>query len=218
MIVEVKLFSLLRQQHPGPDRSAPLRVELEDGATVQDLVERLALPAGLARACFVNDRQQPFSAVLHADDRVSLFPPVAGGAPVRVFIAGIMQGSRLDDGIVDQGYRERLGAALAAHLPEVEVFDPIRIYPGSVTYSPDQARAALFDLARIAGLCDVLVAFAPEASMGTAIEMWEARRAGARVYTISPMRANWVVAHLSDRVFDTLEEFVAFVEGGGLGG
>ena len=33
---------------------------------------------------------------------------------------------------------------------------------------------------------DVLLAFVPEASMGTAIEMWEAYQHGAAVITISP--------------------------------
>ncbi len=136
---------------------------------------------------------------------------------MRIFIAGIMQGSRLDDQIVDQGYRARIAAALRAHAsPDVEIVDPFELYPDSVGYGPEQAKRTLLDLLQRAGACDLLVAFAPEASMGTALEMWEAYRAGARVYTISPMRANWVVAHLSARVFDTLDEFIAYVEGGGL--
>ncbi len=135
---------------------------------------------------------------------------------MRVFIAGIMQGSRLDDGIVDQGYRARITAAVRAGLPDAEIVDPILIYPGSGDYGPAQAKAALLDLLSRASACDVLVAFAPEASMGTALEMWEAYRAGARVYTISPMGANWVIAHLSQRVFATLEDFEAFVEQGGM--
>ena len=136
---------------------------------------------------------------------------------MRVFIAGIMQGSRTDDGIVDQSYRERITEALTAHLPDVEVVDPILLYPGSVDYEPEQAKRALLDLLERAGRCDVLVAYTPEASMGTALEIWEAYRAGARVYVISPMAANWVVAHLSHGVFETIDAFEAFVRGGGLG-
>ncbi len=127
-----------------------------------------------------------------------------------------MQGSRLDDGIVDQGYRARITRAVRAGLPDAEIVDPILIYPGSVDYAPTQAKAALLDLLQRASACDVLVAFAPEASMGPALEMWEAYRAGARVYTISPMGANWVVAHLSSRVFATLAEFEAFAGEGGM--
>ncbi len=137
---------------------------------------------------------------------------------MRVFIAGIMQGSRLDDQIVDQGYRERITRALQAHVPDAEIVDPVLLYPGSVSYEVAQAKAALLDLLQRAGQCDLLVAYTPEASMGTALEIWEAYRAGARVYVISPMRANWVVAHLSHGVFDTLDDFERFVAGGGLGG
>ncbi len=137
---------------------------------------------------------------------------------MRVFIAGIMQGSRLDDGIVDQGYRARITELLREHVPEVEVIDPILMYPGSVNYEPKQAKQALLDLLEHAGRCDILVAFTPEASMGTALEIWEAYRAGARVYVISPMRSNWVVAHLSNGVFDDIDAFEEFVRGGGLDG
>jgi len=36
--------------------------------------------------------------------------------------------------------------------------------------------------------------FVPEASMGTAIEMWEAHQHGAAVITISPLKHNWAVS------------------------
>jgi hypothetical protein len=62
---------------------------------------------------------------------------------MQVFIAGIMQGSRTDEGIVDQGYRERITAALVTHVPGVEVVDPIVLYPGSVGSTAEQARRAL---------------------------------------------------------------------------
>jgi hypothetical protein len=72
------------------------------------------------------------------------------------------------------------------------------------------------DTTALAGQVDVLVAYVPEASMGTAIEMWEAHHAGVQVLTISPMAENWVVKLLSSRVFPTLEAFGAFVADGGL--
>jgi hypothetical protein len=56
------------------------------------------------------------------------------------------------------------------------------------------------------GEVDVVVAFLPEASMGTAIEIWEAFRHGRRVVTISPLERNWVVRYCSHLV---LEDFSA---------
>ena len=61
---------------------------------------------------------------------------------------------------------------------------------------------------------DVLVAFVPEASMGTAIEMWEAHQHGAAVITISPLRHNWAVKFLSHAIYADLAAFEAAVRSG----
>ncbi len=80
MKVYVKLFALLRDHHPGPNRSAPLAVTLPDGATVADLPPALQLPARLVRNAFVNNQAADLATTLHDGDQVSLFPPVVGGA------------------------------------------------------------------------------------------------------------------------------------------
>jgi hypothetical protein len=135
---------------------------------------------------------------------------------MRVFIAGIMQGSRLDREIDDQSYRTRIANALLAQHPSAEIIDPNELHPEGVGYDDQQARATLLDMARLAGQCDLLVAYAPHASMGTAIEMWQAFQAGAVILTISPMAENWVVKHLSDAVFADLAAFRAWLAEGGL--
>ena len=63
----------------------------------------------------------------------------------------------------------------------------------------------LLEMAALAGRADVLVAYVPSASMGTAIEMWHAYQSDVPVYTISPMADNWVVCSLSDRVFSDMQ-------------
>ncbi len=135
---------------------------------------------------------------------------------MRVFIAGIMQGSRNDAEIEGQDYRREIVESLWRHVPGVKVLDPFALHPDSVTYSSERARQTLLEMAALAGQVDVLVAYAPSASMGTAIEMWHAYQSGARVYTISPMADNWVVLSLSERVFPDIAAFVEFVAGGGL--
>jgi hypothetical protein len=64
---------------------------------------------------------------------------------------------------------------------------------------------------------DVLLAFVPEASMGTAIEMWEAHRHGAAVITISPLKHNWAVKFLSDALFADIPAFEAALRSGAVG-
>ena len=63
---------------------------------------------------------------------------------------------------------------------------------------------------------DVVLAFVPEASMGTAIEMWEAHEHGRLVVTVSPLAHNWAVKFLSHVLYADLEEFEQAVRGGAL--
>jgi hypothetical protein len=127
-----------------------------------------------------------------------------------------MQGSRLDRNIDDQNYRRIIAAAIQAHYPGVEIVDPNELHPEGVDYGDGQARETLLELFDLAGQADLLVAYAPQASMGTAIEIWQAYQAGAAVVTISPMAANWVVRHLSSAVVPDLDAFRAWVADGGL--
>ncbi|MEJ2209460.1 MAG: hypothetical protein P8129_10535 [Anaerolineae bacterium] len=135
---------------------------------------------------------------------------------MRVFIAGIMQGSRLDRYIDDQDYR-RIIAQSILEKNDVEIVDPNELHPEGVDYGDEQARRVLIEMANLAGRCDLVVAYAPRASMGTAIEMWQAFQAGVPIVTISPMAANWVVRHLSDVLLPDLEAFRSWVAAGGLG-
>jgi hypothetical protein len=139
-------------------------------------------------------------------------------AAVRLFIAGIIQGSQSGREIEAQDYRREIAQIVRRHVPAVEVLDPLELYPDSVGYGPEQAKQTLLELAELAGGVDVLVAYVPSASMGTAIEMWNAYRSGSPVYVISPLADNWVVHSLSKCIFPDLAAFAAFVAGGGLGG
>lgn len=135
---------------------------------------------------------------------------------MQIFIAGIMQGSRADRGICEQDYRQTITAAILARYPQVEIVDPFALHPGSVDYDPADGRRTFFSMAARAAEADLLIAYVPEASMGTAIEMWQAYQAGAPVLTISPLRENWAVKFISSRIFPTIADFIAFVNNGGL--
>jgi hypothetical protein len=128
---------------------------------------------------------------------------------LRIFLAGIMQGSHLGAVMHHQGYRGQLKELLAAHLPGAEVYDPLADNEQSLDYHPEQARAVFLRHNRMCGEIDVLIAFVPSASMGTAIEMWEAWRCGRIVFTISPLDHNWVVRFCSHAVFPDLDAFAA---------
>ena len=135
---------------------------------------------------------------------------------LKIFLAGIIQGSIVDDCIHTQDYREELKRVLHRAVPDAEVFCPIEHHPQSLDYSFDKGRDVFSYLVEKAASSDVVLAFIPQASMGTAVEMWEARNRGRLVITISPLKSNWVVKFLSHRVFATIDEFERFAESGSL--
>jgi len=127
--------------------------------------------------------------------------------PLRIFLAGIMQGSHYGPVMHHQGYRGELKQLLQTHWPGAEIYDPLADHRESLAYSDEQGRAVFLEHNRMCGECDVLLAFVPEASMGTAIEMWEAQRHGRVVIAISPLSLNWTVKYCSDLVFSEVASF-----------
>ena len=142
---------------------------------------------------------------------------MVGGPAFTVFLSGVMQGSNVESVLHAQDYRQHLREIISAAHPEAEVVCPAELNPDSVAYDDGAARRAFMDELDLAARCDVLVAFAPVATMGTAVEMYKAHEAGRLVFTVSPMASNWAVRFLSDRVFGDFAEFETFVFSGELG-
>ena len=133
---------------------------------------------------------------------------------MRFFLAGIMQGSHLAAVIHNQDYRGRIKRLLAAHFPGAEIYDPMADHADSLGYDDQRGRTVFFHHNQLCREVDVVLAFVPEASMGTAIEMWEAYRNGRAVITVSPLKHNWAVKFLSHALYADLEELEeAFVDG-----
>jgi len=133
---------------------------------------------------------------------------------MRLFLAGIMQGSHRSAALHDQHYRGRLKQLLAEHLPAAEVYDPLADHAGSLEYGDEQAREVFLRHCQLCGEVDVVLAFIPEASMGTAIEMWEAVRHARAVISISPLVHNWVVKFVSHYNYADEESFLAALASG----
>lgn len=135
---------------------------------------------------------------------------------IRIFLAGIIQGSKVEATIHGQDWRGDLKRVIARHLPGAQVHCQYSLHPNSITYDLPDIRRTIEEGNRIAAESDVLVAFIPSASMGTAIEMYEAHRAGAKVLSITPLAANWVIRAYSHRIFPDAPSFEDFLEKGGL--
>jgi len=91
------------------------------------------------------------------------------------------------------------------------VFDPFENHNNSVDYSDDQARDTFFNHLEMIKSSDLMIAYLPKASMGTAIEIWQAYHDQVPVLTISPMTTNWIIRLFSEKNFETAEDFERFI-------
>lgn len=79
MRVAVKLHAVLRDYRPPDFKGDVMHVELDEGATVTQVLERVGIPRRALHAAFLNDEQVGVDAVLKDGDFLRLFPPVVGG-------------------------------------------------------------------------------------------------------------------------------------------
>jgi hypothetical protein len=126
---------------------------------------------------------------------------------MKIFIAGVMQGNKREYAIHSQDYREQIAKRLQQIIPDVEIIDPDKTDPARLTYNDQDAATIFFKYCEMAGKVDLLISYIPEASMGTAIEMWVAYKAGIPIITISPLKLNWVVKLLSSHVYENINDF-----------
>jgi len=74
MTIEARLFATLRE-----GRGKIVHVELDEGAKVSDLAERLRIAPGEIAILLVGGRDARLDRTLADGDTVSIFPPVGGG-------------------------------------------------------------------------------------------------------------------------------------------
>jgi hypothetical protein len=137
---------------------------------------------------------------------------------MRFFLAGIMQGSHLGAVLHNQDYRARLKQLLLEQFPGSDVYDPLADHGESLGYDDETGRKVFYHHNRMCREVDVIIAVVPEASMGTAIEMWEAHEHGrGLVIAISPLSHNWAIKYCSHAVYADLEAFEAAARAGKVG-
>ena len=77
--VEVRLYATLRRHYPALGLGEPLTIELDDSATLENLLDKLKIPPAEIKVAFVNGRREEGRCLLQEGDRVGIFPPVGGG-------------------------------------------------------------------------------------------------------------------------------------------
>jgi len=133
---------------------------------------------------------------------------------MRFFLAGIMQGSHQGAVLHNQDYRAEIRRLIEGHLPGASVYDPLADHANSLSYDDERGRAVFFYHNQLCREVDVVLAFVPEASMGTAIEMWEAHQHGRAVIAVSPMAHNWAIKFLSDEIYSDFDALAQAVRSG----
>ncbi len=126
---------------------------------------------------------------------------------MKVFICGIIQGSLRGTKIHSQDYRQAISKVLKKHIADLEIHCPVSLHPNSPDYDDKQAARVFEESVEQARSSDLLVAYLPEASMGSAIEMWEAKKANVPIVAITPLKGNWVIRYTADVILETIDEF-----------
>ena len=79
MEVTVTLYATLTRYHPEDKRNEPFSVELPEGATVKDLLDKLGIKEDEAKKVFISHKSRPDDHPLEDGEKVAVFPPVGGG-------------------------------------------------------------------------------------------------------------------------------------------
>ena len=77
MEVEVKLYAYLREYCPGDKHI--FKLDMEPSATVNQVVQRLEIPATMERLSFVNGHHVPDETELVEGDSILFVTPLEGG-------------------------------------------------------------------------------------------------------------------------------------------
>ena len=130
---------------------------------------------------------------------------------MKIYISGVMQGSKKGQGIQEQGYRQVISDAVKIRHPNAEIYDPFLVFPDSVEYDDQRSKQVLFAMADEAASADIVIAYLPEASMGTALEMIRAYDNGKTIISISTLEKNWFIRAVSAKIFLSLDDFCAWI-------
>jgi len=79
MKIETKLFFDFAEYLPPGSKNRTAYIPLEEGTTVQGLLESLGLPPQMPKSILVNGVRADSETELQENDSVAIFPPMAGG-------------------------------------------------------------------------------------------------------------------------------------------
>jgi hypothetical protein len=69
-------------------------------------------------------------------------------------------------------------------------------------------------MTKVASQADLLIAYLPIPSMGTAMEMWEAFQAGTYIIAVSPLIHHWALRFTANEILPDLDSLIGEIENG----
>ena len=79
MKVEIHLYATLGRYLPDRVKEADGVIEIEEGITVGELMQRLKVPGEKVKLVFIDNLHADKDSVLQDGNRLGIFPPVGGG-------------------------------------------------------------------------------------------------------------------------------------------
>ena len=79
MRIEVNLYATLKKYMKNETGGKSSVIDVEDGACVKDMIQKLKVPADSVKLIFINGVHAKRDTILKDGDRLGLFPPVGGG-------------------------------------------------------------------------------------------------------------------------------------------
>jgi len=77
--VNVRLFATLRRFFPGYNPEKGMDIKVEEGSTIENLIQSLQLPEKEARVILINGKSKKTSDVITDGDQINIFTPIGGG-------------------------------------------------------------------------------------------------------------------------------------------
>jgi molybdopterin converting factor small subunit len=79
MKIEVNLYATFKRYIKNETGANPSAMDVEDGACVKDMIQKLKIPADSVKLIFINGVHAKIDTIFKDGDRLGLFPPVGGG-------------------------------------------------------------------------------------------------------------------------------------------
>jgi len=77
--IDVRLYASLAKYLPEQPAGRACTLELPEGTTAKELLNKLGLPQKAVKLIFINSLHATEESVIQNGDRLGIFPPVAGG-------------------------------------------------------------------------------------------------------------------------------------------